>query len=419
MTSDSNSLSHSDESQGTNRFEGHGPATGYCVLPGEVGLRLFLRQVLLLTLSVITIAGCSGDATGQKKGNDAMQRPVVPVTVTTSVEKAVPVQLRAIGKVQAFSTVTIKSQVAGQIVSVHFREGQEVKQGDLLFTIDPRPFEANVKKAEAQLAKDRAQLQNAKKLIERYQAVVKRGYVSEEQYDTALANLAALESTVRAGEAAVESARLELKYCTIHSPIGGYTGEVKVHQGNIMKENDNDRPMVTINQVSPIHVSFSVPEQHLPEINRHLASGELGVLARVQGDEGNPVSGQLSFIDNAVNSDTGTIQLKATFTNEARTLWPGQFANVVLTLTTQAGAVVVPSQAVQTGQQGQYVFVVKPDSTVEYRPVVGGRTIDHEAVIDKGLSGGERVVTDGQLRLAQGSPIKVLGNAQESGGMKQ
>ncbi|NTV43084.1 MAG: efflux RND transporter periplasmic adaptor subunit, partial [Syntrophobacteraceae bacterium] len=259
MTSDSNSLSHSDESQGTNRFEGHGPATGYRILRGEVGLRLFLRQVLLLTLSVITIAGCSGDATGQKKGNDARQRPVVPVTVTTSVEKAVPVQLRAIGKVQAFSTVTIKSQVAGQIVSVHFREGQEVKQGDLLFTIDPRPFEANVKKAEAQLAKDRAQLQNAKKLIERYQAVVKRGYVSEEQYDTALANLAALESTVRAGEAAVESARLELKYCTIHSPIGGYTGEVKVHQGNIMKENDNDRPMVTINQVSPIHVSFSVP----------------------------------------------------------------------------------------------------------------------------------------------------------------
>lgn len=378
-----------------------------------------MRRALLLTLSAIILAGCSRDANGQRKGNDAAQRPVVPVTVSNSVQKTIPVQLRAIGKVQAYSTVVIKSQVAGQIVSVHFREGQEVKEGDLLFTIDPRPFEANVKKAEAQLAKDKAQFQNAKRLIERYQTVVKRGFVSEEQYDTALANLAGLEASVRADEAALESARLELKYCTIRSPIAGYAGEVKVHQGNIVKENDNDRPMVTLNQVRPIYVSFAVPEQHLPDINRHLAAGKLEVLAKVQGDEKNPVPGHLSFVDNAVNTDTGTIQLKATFTNDARTLWPGQFANVVLTLTTQAGAVVVPSQAVQTGQQGQYVFVVKPDSTVEYRPVVVGRTLDQEVVIDKGLAGGEKVVTDGQLRLAQGSQIKILNNAQESGGRQQ
>lgn len=380
---------------------------------------MLLRRALLLTLSLVLLAGCSRDANGQRRGNDAAQRPAVPVTVSSSVEKTIPVQLRAIGKVQAYSTVVIKSQVAGQVVSVHFREGQEVKQGDLLFTIDPRPFEADVKKAEAQLAKNRAQLQNAKRLIERYQTVVKRGYVSEEQYDAALANLAALEASVRADEAALESARLELKYCSIQSPVAGYAGEVKVHRGNIMKENDNERPMVTLNQVSPIYVSFAVPERYLPEINRHLEAGTLEVLARVQGDEKNPVSGQLSFVDNAVNTETGTIQLKATFSNDARTLWPGQFANVVLTLTTQAGAVVVPSQAVQTGQQGQYVFVVKPDSTVEYRPVAVGRTLDQEVVIDRGLVGGEEVVTDGQLRLAQGSRIKVINDARESGGRQQ
>jgi multidrug efflux system membrane fusion protein len=330
------------------------------------------------------------------------------VTIATSVEKTIPVQLRAIGKVQAFSTVVIKSQVDGEILSVHFTEGQEVKKGDLLFTIDPRPFEANLKRAEAQLAKDKAQLQNAKKLIERYQSVVQRGYVSQEQYDTGLANAAALEASVKADEAAVENAKLELKYCTIRAPIDGITGEIKVHQGNIIKAKDNERPMVTINQVSPVYVAFSIPEQQLPEIKRHMSSGKLGVLARVPGDETNPVQGHLAFVDNTVDPATGTIQLKATYENVGKMLWPGQFVNVVLTLTTRRGAVVIPSQAVQTGQQGQYVFVVKSDSTVEYRAVVAGKTIDHEVVIDKGIGAGEKVVTDGQLRLAQGSQVKVV-----------
>lgn len=378
------------------------------VIGGEAGFRGLVKTATLLVALITPLMACSNTAGGEQKLNGERGRPVVPVTIATSVEKTIPVQLLAIGKVQAFSTVVIKSQVEGEIVGVHFKEGQEVKAGDLLFTIDPRPFETSLRKAEAQLAKERAQLRNAKKLIDRYQSVIERGYVSQEQYDTAIANVAALEASVKAGEAAVEQARLELTYCDIRAPIGGYTGEIKVHQGNIMKANDNDRPMLTIKQVTPAYVSFSVPEQNLSEIKHHMTSGSLDVLARVPGNGENQVGGRLSFIDNMVDPATGMIQLKGIFSNEEKILWPGQFVHVVLTLTTRPGMVVVPSQAVQTGQEGQYVFVVKPDSTVEYRLVTAGRMIDHEVVIDKGMSPGEKVVTDGQLQLAQGSRVRIV-----------
>jgi len=356
---------------------------------------------------------CSNEATGKAKAEDPKKKLIVPVLVGTAVERNVPVQVSAIGNVEASARVVIKAQVAGELTGVHFREGQFVKKGDLLFTIDPRPFEARLKQAEANLAKSRAQLQNAKKLVERYGSVVQKGYVAEDQYDQVVANSAALEATVRADEAAVEQARLELKYTTIRSPIDGSTGDLKLDAGNIIKANDNDQPMVTIHQVSPVHVVFSIPEQNLPDIRRHMGRGRLGVAAAIPGDTEGPVEGELTFVDNQVDSTTGTIQLKGAFPNEDRRLWPGQFVSVVLTLSEERGMVVVPTQAVQTGQEGSYVYVVRPDMTVDYRLLELGRTIDQEVVVKKGLGSGEKVVTEGQLRLAPGVQVKV---AESAGG---
>jgi membrane fusion protein, multidrug efflux system len=356
---------------------------------------------------LVVSLGCSNEVTGKAKAEDPRKKLVVPVFVGIAAEKSVPVDVRAIGNVQASARVAIKAQVTGELTGVHFNEGQFVKKGDLLFTIDPRPFDARLKQIEANLARSRVQLQNARKQVERYGSVVKKGYVAEDQYDQVVSNSAVLDATVRADEAAVEQARLELKYTSIRSPINGSTGDLKLHAGNVIKANDNDQPMVTINQISPIHVTFSVPEQNLPEIKQHMAMGSLDVTAVVPGDAGGPVKGVLSFMDNQVDSATGTIQLKGTFPNDDRRLWPGQYVNVVLTLSTQRGVVVVPSQAVQTGQQGSYVYVVRPDMTVDYRIVELGRNIDQEVVVKNGLSFGEKVVTEGQLRLAPGAQVKI------------
>ncbi len=371
------------------------------------GLEFCAVGVLLIAF---VSAGCSRDAAGNPKVEDPRRKMAVPVTVAEVLQKDVPVQLRAIGTVQAYSTVSIRAQVTGELLSVHFKEGQDVKKGDLLFTIDPKPFEARLKQAEAHLARDRAQLANARKQVERYGSVVRKGYVPEEQYDQISANAAALEASVRADEAAVEMAKLELSYCTIRSPIDGTMGEVKVHQGNLIKANDNDNPMVTIKQISPIHVSFFIPEKDLPEVKKHMAAGKLEVASIIPGNEGEPFSGALDFVDNTVDPGTGTIQLKALYSNQDKKLWPGQFVNVVLTLATQPNAVVLPSRAVQTGQGGKYLFVVKPDLTVDYRPVTVGRILDQEIVIEKGVAPGEKVVTDGHLRLAPGSKISIVEN---------
>lgn len=378
-------------------------------------LRAFCILGFVLGLCVATTA-CSRDANGSAKANERGKKPVVSVTAADAAEKDVPVQVRAIGNVQAYTTVTIKAQIDGAITAVHFSEGQKVKKGDLIFSIDSRPFEAKLKQAEAILAKEKAQLQTARKQVERYSAVVKKGFVSEEKFDQIISDAVALEAGVRADEAAVESARLELKYCSITSPIDGYVGEIKVNQGNVVKANDNEKPLVIINQTSPIYVSFAVPEQNLPAIKKHMAKGKLTVQAVVPGEEDQSVRGELTFVDNIVDMATGTILLKATFSNEERQLWPGQFVNAVLTLTTESGAVVIPSRAVQAGQQGPFVFVVKPDSTVEYRQVSVGRIFDNDVVITKGVASGERVVTDGHLRLAQGSPVKVVGDGEITGG---
>lgn len=375
---------------------------------GPFRCKIFCFCFAVFLSGIPFLSGCSKEVSGEGKGGDPRKNVAVPVLVAPVVEKPVPVELRAIGNVQAYATVAVKAQVTGELTSVQFKEGQEVKKGDLLFTIDPRPFEAKLKQAEANLAKERAQMQNARRQAQRYGSVARKGYVSAEQYDQVAANAEALEASVRADEAAVESARLELKYCSIRSPLDGIAGAVKMDRGNIVKASDKDNVLVVINQVRPIYVCFSVPEQHLPQLKKHMATRKLEVLATIPGEEDHPSRGELSFLDNTVDMATGTIQLKATFSNADKVLWPGQFVNVLLKLTTQEGALVVPGEAIQTGQDGPYVYVVKPDLTVEYRPVVLGRSTENAVVVEKGISVGEKVVMEGQLRLAPGMQVKIV-----------
>lgn len=332
-------------------------------------------------------------------------RPPVPVTVVTAVQKIMPVQVEAVGTVEPYSTVSIRSQVTGAITKVHFKEGQDVKEGDQLFTVDTRPFEATLKQAEANLAKDMAMLANAREQSRRYAELVKKQYVSQEQYDQIKTNADAIEATVEADKANVENAKVQLSYCRIFSPVTGRTGTLLVNEGNVVRTNDAT-PLIIINQISPIYVTFTLPEQNLPEVKRRLAAGKLTVQAVVPETEQQPEAGDLSFLDNSVDRTTGTIKMKGTFRNTDRRLWPGQFVKAVLKLTDQ-DAVVVPSEAVQTGQQGQHVFVVRGDSAVDVRPVVVGRSINGESVVDQGLKAGERVVTDGQFLLGPGSRIQV------------
>jgi multidrug efflux system membrane fusion protein len=316
-----------------------------------------------------------------------------------------PVDVQAIGAVEALSTVSVKTQITGELTGVFFKEGQDVKKGDLIFTLDKRPFEAEIKRQEANLQRDTAQAHLAHLDADRYAGLFNSGVVSKQQYDQAQANAQALDAAVQADSAAVENARVQLIYCSLYSPINGRTGTLMIHQGNMIKANDTPF-LVNINQIEPIYVTFPVPEQYLADIKRFAAAGTLPVKATIQGDN-RPVLGKLSFIDNAVDQATGTIKLKGEFANADRRLWPGQFVNVTLTLHAQPRAIVVPSQAVQNGQQGQFVFVIHPDLTVEARPVSVNRTSEGQSVIDKGLTAGERVVTDGQLRLVPGSKVEI------------
>lgn len=362
---------------------------------------LYLKYSVLLIISLLfaLTASC-------KKAEPPKPKPPVPVLAAYALKKDVPVTVRAIGNVEAFSTVSVKSMVAGQIMRVYFREGQDVRKGDKLFLIDPRPHQDALRVAEANLAKDEAQEKNAEAEVARYEALYKKGMVSREQYEQFRTAAETMGATVGADKAAVESARVTLGYTLITSPIDGRTGNLNVHEGNIVKENDTPY-LVVLNQVTPIYVTFSVPQQYLPDIKKYMASGPLAVTAAPQGAGQAPAEGVLSFVDNAVDLQTGTIKLKGTFKNTDRRLWPGQFVDVTLRLTTLPAAVVVPSQAVQTGQKGQYVFVIKPDGSVEDRPVTAGITLPGATVIDKGVGAGERVVTDGQLRLVPGAKVEV------------
>jgi multidrug efflux system membrane fusion protein len=388
--------------------------------------------VALALLAVALLAGCDR---GAGSATATAPAPAVPVTVTTVAQRDVPVQVRAIGNVQPLATVSVLSMLNGEVVDVGFAEGEEVAAGARLFKIDSRPvqaallqaqatlaqYQAAVKQAEANLARDTAQHSNAQVEEERYRKLVEGGFIAREQYDqirttelalgaTLEADRAAVETAralVRAGEAAVENARVQLSYTEIRAPISGRTGSLLLHKGNVVKANDVGNPMVVINRIHPIYVSFTVPEAQLEQIKRHQVGGELPVEATVTGQPGGTVRGRLTFINNTVDPTTGSIQLKATFENTENLLWPGQFVNVALTLARQPRALVVPSQAVQSGQQGAYVFVVKSDQTVEPRPVTTGITDGRDVVVASGLAAGERVVTDGQLRLVPGARVDV------------
>jgi membrane fusion protein, multidrug efflux system len=360
----------------------------------------FLRALPLILLPFLAACGSGGTSTQAPSGG-------VPVRATKAVSKDVPVQVREIGTVEAYSTVEVKAQVGGQLEGVHFKEGQDVRRGQLLFTLDARPYAAALKEAEAALARDTVQLKNAQQDVARYKDLVAKDYVTQEEFDRIRTNAESLQAAVQADEASVENARVQLEYCTIHSPLDGRTGQLVVHRGNLVKANA-DTPMVVINQTDPVYVAFSVPEIFLPEIKARQGAGHLDVIAEAPGAAGDPPVGRLSFIDNSVDNTTGTVLLKATFANQRRALWPGQFVNVRLGLSTRHGAITVPSEAIQTGQQGPYLFVIGTDGTAVSRPVILGPAYEHETVVEKGVEAGETVVTDGQIRLVPGTRVEIL-----------
>jgi multidrug efflux system membrane fusion protein len=336
----------------------------------------------------------------------------VPVIAESADQRNIPLQVRTIGNVEAYNAVSIKSMVGGEVAGVYFKEGQDVRKDALLFKIDPRPYEAALRQAEAALARDAAQARNAEEQAKRYAILVQKDYVSKDQNDQIRANADALAAAVDADKANVENFRLQLAYCTIRSPINGRAGSVLVNAGNVIKA--NDITLTTVNQIMPIYVTFSIPEQNLSDVKKHADSGDLHVEAVIPGSEKRTAQGELTFIDNAVDKTTGTIKLKGTFPNRDERLWPGLFVDVILTLTTERNRVVVPSQAVQTGQQGQYVYVIKPaDMTAEIRLVTTGRTYESLTIIDKGIAPGERVVTDGQLRLVPGAKVEIKNEKQD------
>src|SRR5262245_19056674 len=397
-----------------------------------------IRSIMYFSIALAPVSfmsgACSLSKAEQASSKSGARSEGVPVITAVITQKDVPLELRAIGAVEAYSVVAVKPQVGGELTKAHFTEGQFVNKGDTLFTIDPRPFETSLKQAEANLAKsmalekqaeanlarDMTQAKNATAQAERYASLLENGVVSREQHDQIRTTADALAETVRADKANVEtaqkaieadsatvqSARLQLSFTTVRAPIDGRTGSLMVNQGNLVRTRDTT-PLVVTNQVNPIRVTFSAPENQLSEIKSYMAWGKLRAQVSLPNDEAHPEPGTLEFVDNAVDNTTGTIKLKAVFANTERRLWPGQFVNIVLTLTTQAGAVVAPSQAVQTGQQGQFVFVVKPDQTAEMRPVVVTHTVTDGSVIESGVKPGEMVVTDGQLRLVPGAKVKV------------
>lgn len=358
---------------------------------------------ILALLPLAFLAGCnSRDAVQAAKPQQAQG---APVTVATVASRTMPVVLPAIGNVEAISSVTIKAQISGQLVGVHFKEGDFVKKGQLLFSIERPPFEAALRQAEGTLAKDEAQALNAGLDAERYQGLGREGVVSKQQVDAALAAATAMRATVAADKAAVETAKINLEYTKIYSPINGRTGTVGVKEGNLVKANDVPI-LVTINQIEPIYVTFSIPEQQLAELKQYSAQKTLKVDAAPQGSSQH-FAGRLTFLDNSVDLTTGTIKLKATFDNQQHVLWPGQFVDVNLTLKAQPNAIVVPTSALQTSQQGTYVYVVNQDMTAQPQAVKVAWTSGDDTVIASGLKPGQRVVTDGQLRLTPGAKVDI------------
>ena len=398
--------------------------------------------MLLLALILLALGGCSQDGVsasgtpgggGGKGGKKGGGGGDVPVTVAVVGQKNVPVEINVIGNVEAYSTISVKAQIGGELTNVYFHEGDFVKKGDLLFAIDKRPFEASLSQALATIAKDEAALGQARANLardnanlryqqsqaSRYVELFKGGIISKDQSEqlsstadataqAVAADEAAIKSAqaeLEASKAAVDQARVQLSYTEIKSPIDGRTGNLNVKQGNLLAANSAE--LMTITEVEPIYVTFSVPESQLNDIKRYMAERKLEVRALTQDESAVEEIGVLTFVDNSVDPATGTIKLKGTFANSDRKLWPGQFVRVTLRLSTRPNAIVVPNQAIQTGQNGTFVYVVRPNRTVEVRDITASLRVDQDMVVDTGLKAGETVVTEGQLRLAPDSRVAV------------
>lgn len=372
---------------------------GASILAGALGIWIFH-----------TYSGV--EAAQQKPG--ATPAAAVPVTAATAEARDVPVYVRGIGSVQAFNTVTVKSRVDGQIVKVDFAEGQDVKAGDLLFEIDPRPFQAALAQATAAKQKDEAQLVSANADLNRTTQLLGNGFQTRQTFDQQKAQVGQLEAALKQDQAQIEAAQLNLDYASIRSPIDGRTGARLVDVGNIVHATDNTG-LVTITQLRPIFVSFTIPQQRIDTVRERQSEAPLETRAYTQDDQKQLSVGRLTLIDNQVDAATGTLHLKAQFDNADAALWPGEFVNVRLVLSTDKNAVTVPARAVQQGPDGSYLFTIKPDDTVDMRKVDVSQTDQGVSVIKQGLSAGERIVVDGQFRLEQGAKVAVQ-TAAKSGG---
>lgn len=402
----------------------------------NIGLRFALLILGCLPAAVtLFLSGC-GNSTGSPGGQGAGRPEEIPsVRVAEVTRQSVPLEYTTVGNVEAFATVSVKSQVSGDLVAVHFTEGDFVKKDQELFSIDPQPYEVALRQAEAALARsqaqreqasatvqrDRAEAENALREQKRNEPLISQKMISQEEYDLAetqaqalLASVAADEASLKAAEEAIQSAkadidqaRLYLGYCSIRSPLDGRTGSLLVNRGNLVRANDTS-PLVIITQIQPVYVTFTLPEKHLADIRTHMAGEPLQVSAAIPGAEGEVPSGILSFVDSSVDTATGTIRLKGTFENTNQSLWPGQFVTVTLHLSVDENALTVPSEALQMGQSGYFVYIVKDDSTVEVRNVVPGESWNHLTVMKEGLEAGEQVIVDGLLRAAPGAKVQIL-----------
>jgi membrane fusion protein, multidrug efflux system len=361
----------------------------------------WLAATLLLLAAMVFVVGC-----GQNNGAQAASGPPPAPVVAAKVEQRdIPVQLNSIGNVESFQTVQIRSQVNGQIVGVHFKEGQDVTKGQLLFTLDKRPFQAALDQAVGNLKRDQAQAANAEVQAKRYAELQEQGVVAREQADQVIAQAKSNASVVAADEAAVEAARVQLQYTEIRSPIDGRAGALQINLGNLVKANDTPF-LVQLNQITPIYVTFTVPEASLAQVRKYVGN-DVKVIAYSKGQRADGAEGNLTFIDNGVDPTTGTVKLKGTFTNKDRRLWPGEFVDVSMNLSMQKNAIIVPTKAVQTGQQGDYVYVIKQDNTAEARPVTTAGTYQSVTLIAKGVNAGETVVVDGQMRVIPNGKVAV------------
>ena len=382
--------------------------------------RIGRNLIPVLALAAAATTGCAADGTGASARGDGRQSATgtgspVSVSVATVVQKPMPITIAAIGAAEASSVVAVHAQVTGELTSVNFKDGDDVAADQELFALDRRPLEAAQHQAQANLDRDAAQLANARSQLQRYKDLNDRGIATLEQLDQMRTAVATLEATSVADRAALENADVQLAYATIRAPIAGRTGKLLVGVGNLVRANDT-APLVVINQVAPIYVVFAIPEAQLPDLKRYMARGPLRVEARPPNTTDPPSPGRVAFFDNSVDQTTGTIAVRATFTNDDRRLWPGQFLDVTVVLDTDPNAIVVPSMAVQDSQQGKIVFVVKADKTIEQRTIHVKRTADAETVVSDGVTAGELVVTDGQLRLVPGTPVSIRPAARPEAG---